>query len=142
MPGARAGCSQRRGRRGRRTSTMLAVLVTLAVASLGAGSCGKSSSHSRTAAPPTTRAFHSPDHLPPASWRPFAGYSPWNMRLPADPRLDPRSSAMVAKLLASGPVTPLEVGTAGTKKDFAHAIYYANNSDPVYTVRGGSNHGA
>ena len=49
---------------------------------------------------------------------------------------------MVAKLLGSGPVTPLEVGTAGTKKDFAHAIYYANNSDPTYTVKGGSDRGA
>jgi len=82
--------------------------------------------------------FHSPDKLPPASWRPFAGDSPWNQRIPDKPRIDRRSAQFVKRLLEAGPPNALRVGIANTARDFAHAIYFANRSDPVYRFRGGS----
>jgi hypothetical protein len=83
--------------------------------------------------------FHSPDRLPPASWRPFAEDSPWNTRIPEQPQLHPSSSLIVQRLLEAGTVAPLQVGDADTEKDFEHAVYYADRSDPLFTVSGGSN---
>jgi hypothetical protein len=100
---------------------------------LVAALAGCSSSNNSTAAD-----FHSPDKLPPASWRPFTADSPWNRRIPANPRIDPRSARYVKRLLGAGPVTPLRVGDADTRRDFAHAIYFADDSDPLYAIRGGS----
>jgi hypothetical protein len=82
--------------------------------------------------------FHSPDRLPSARWRPFASDSPWNRRVPRNPRIDRRSSRYVKRLLETGSVDDLRAGTTGTASDFGHAIYFASNSDPLYTVRGGS----
>jgi hypothetical protein len=84
------------------------------------------------------QGFHSPDRLPPASWRPFAGDSPWNQRIPRNPRIEPNSTQLVNRLLEAGEVQPQRVGTADTATDFAHAVYFADRSDPIYTVRGGS----
>jgi hypothetical protein len=82
--------------------------------------------------------FHSPDRMPPASWRPFADDSPWNAPVPEQPQLHANSSLIVQRLLEAGTVAPLQVGDADTEKDFEHPVYFADRSDPLYTVSGGS----
>jgi hypothetical protein len=82
--------------------------------------------------------FHSPDHYPPACWRPFADSSPFNQVIPANPRVDPRSDEMVARLLAAGPVNDGRAGIADTSSDFYKTIYFASSDDPVFTIVGGS----
>ena len=114
-----------------RSFRLVIAIGAIVMAAIWAAGCSGSRSS-------TSTEFHSPDKLPPASWRPFAADSPWNQRIPAHPTIDPRSARYVNRLLDAGPVAPLRVGTADTKSDFAHAIYFANDSDPLYTFRGGS----
>jgi hypothetical protein len=111
-----------------------AVALALVLALGGLAACGQDSGAERS------EQFHSPDNLPPASWRPFADSSPWNQRIPADARVDPRSDEIVRRLLEAGPPNEQRLGTAGTDSDFTHAVYFANESDPLYRVQGGSDH--
>jgi hypothetical protein len=77
---------------------------------------------------------------PDGCWRPFSDRSPFNTRIAADPRLGPQ--AYVATLLdrgkGGGDVDDLPAGTAGTAGDFGKPTFWAQHSDPVYTVKGGS----
>ena len=134
-----------RSRSGRWSRAIAAALLALAIAV--ASGCGSSSDSEKgseqrgdTRTPPTSRSgdFHSPDGFPPASWRPWADDSPWNQRIPENARLDPRSGDYVQRMLEPGPLEPLVVGKADTSSDFAHAIYYADSSDPLYRIEGGS----
>jgi hypothetical protein len=112
----------------RQRSKAAAIAIAAAVIVCG---CGGSNGGSQQA------TFHSPDKLPPASWRPFLSDSPWNQSIPAHPRIASHSAQLVKRLLEVG-IEPLRAGTADTPRDFEHAIYFANRSDPVYTFRGGS----
>jgi hypothetical protein len=82
--------------------------------------------------------FHSPDHYPPACWRPFADTSPFNQQIPANARIDPRSDEMVSRLLAAGPVNDGRAGIADTPEDYHKPAYFADSRDPVFTIEGGS----
>ena len=53
---------------------------------------------------------------PPASWRPYADDSPFNQRLPANPRLLPSSSQVVARLTANGGPSDLRAGVADIRR--------------------------
>lgn len=144
----RAGCSPRKRPVG---PTCAAVIAIVAVLASGCGGDSSGTASDSSPAPDNGRAlpapapaggpFHSPDRLPPATWRPFASDSPWNQRIPARPKIDPDSSRMVERLSESGPVSPFYAGTAGTASDFEHAVYFADRSDLLYTVRCGSVHG-
>jgi hypothetical protein len=72
---------------------------------------------------------------PPACWRPYSAASPFNRSLPAAPRLDANSGAIVSRLMSWGKAQGLIVGQPeGNSEDYGHPIYYASSSDPLYTV--------
>jgi hypothetical protein len=72
---------------------------------------------------------------PPACWRPYSAASPFNRSLPAAPRLDANSGAIVSRLLSWGEAQGLIVGQPeGNREDYGHPIYYASSSDPLYTI--------
>jgi len=72
---------------------------------------------------------------PDARWRPYGPLSPWN--LPADgAAVHPRSSEIVTNLLALyGTPAKISVGqsTMGNS-DFMHPVYFAQETDPLYTI--------
>jgi hypothetical protein len=79
---------------------------------------------------------------PPASWRPYGGLSPFNL-LAAGAVVHPDSAAIVERVLswnAQNPVGNLLAGLADTSQDYAHPTFYAQPSDPVFTLHatGGS----
>ncbi|MCW2673426.1 MAG: hypothetical protein JWP14_2015 [Frankiales bacterium] len=65
--------------------------------------------------------------------RPYAASSPFNTKLPADPRLLPRSDRVVRALLAQGPVPDLVVAPA-SGDDWYHPLYVAGPDDPEVRV--------
>jgi hypothetical protein len=71
---------------------------------------------------------------PSAGWRPYADDSPWNTALPEDPRLHPRSDAIVARMTADGGPSDLRAGLADTDGDYQHPTYWSAPDDPVFTV--------
>ena len=74
------------------------------------------------------------NRLPGPCWRPYADTSPFNTPLPADPRLAPRSAAMIATMTGWGRPEELWTGTADTTADWDHPYYFAQPDDPVFTV--------
>ncbi|MGB2711515.1 MAG: hypothetical protein WBC33_08345 [Conexibacter sp.] len=70
---------------------------------------------------------------PPGSWRPYAATSPFN-RLATGSAVHPNSTRIVQKVLSLGSVGNLVAGTAGTTNDWAHPTYYAQPSDPFFTL--------
>ena len=72
---------------------------------------------------------------PPACWRPYADTSPFNVGVPASPRLVSNSSAIVERTVNFGTGAPVFTGgIADTDHDYGHPIYYPQPSDPVYTI--------
>jgi hypothetical protein len=69
------------------------------------------------------------------SCRPYSPSSPFNHRLPANPKVLTGSPGIVDRLEGWGPVQQLAVGNADTPSDYYHPVYTAGPSDPVYTVR-------
>jgi hypothetical protein len=67
-------------------------------------------------------------------WRPYSAESPFNRRLPAQPRVAADSDRVVARLLSFGPIKHLEAGLADTPDDFGHPTYYSRPSDPVFRL--------
>jgi hypothetical protein len=74
-----------------------------------------------------------PGSWPPASWRPYASTSPFN-RWVSTSAVHPRSAAIVRKVLSWG--TPGNLMTIGPDptSDYGHPTYYAQPSDPLYTL--------
>ena len=75
-----------------------------------------------------------PGSWPAGCWRPYSAVSPFNQPIPANPRLDPRSSQIVSRLLGFGSVQHLLGGQADTPDDYSHPTYYSQLFDPVYTL--------
>ena len=71
---------------------------------------------------------------PPADWRPYSDDSPFNQVLPEDPRLHPRSSAVVARLTEQGGPSDLRAGIADSDGDVQHPTYWSTADDPVFTI--------
>jgi hypothetical protein len=64
-----------------------------------------------------------------ATWRPFSDDSPWNVPIPPDPEIDPRSDAMVADLLESwSPVFWTNIYT------YTVPVWMADSSTPEHKV--------
>jgi hypothetical protein len=89
--------------------------------------------------PPTASGCEVPSLFsavgPPACWRPYGASSPFNRSLPAAPRLDASSGAIVSRLTSWGNAQGLIVGhPEGNDDDYGHPVYYASPSDPVYTI--------
>lgn len=72
-------------------------------------------------------------HWPTSCWRPYGAASPFNRRVPSDPPLMPGSRAIVARMLDHGPIADLVVAS-DTRSDWYHPVYFAQPSDPLYTV--------
>ena len=72
---------------------------------------------------------------PGACWRPYGAASPFNQRLPPQPRVAAGSAAAVAALTADGGPAPLVFGTTGSDEDWGHPIFWSRRSDPLFTVR-------
>jgi len=72
---------------------------------------------------------------PAACKRPYAATSPFNRPIPANPRLSPRSAAMVSWVTGLGPPNNLVAGTADTTLDWGHPTYYSTASDPLFTLK-------
>ncbi|HYI98112.1 MAG TPA: hypothetical protein VEX36_00310 [Thermoleophilaceae bacterium] len=94
-------------------------------------------------APPATASSCGPaslgsfgvDAWPGGCWRPYGDASPFNRPIGDSPRLHPRSAAIVQHVVgASGGPSNLVAGDAGTEWDYSHPVYWAQPSDPVYTV--------
>ena len=76
-----------------------------------------------------------PGNWPGPCWRPYAETSPFNQRLPAVPRIDPNSAAIVRKVASwGGWFSDMYAGAADTSDDWEHPIYFSKASDPLYTV--------
>lgn len=71
---------------------------------------------------------------PRACWRPFSSASPFNRKLPAEPRQVMASARMAAATTAFAPAPSFEVGQEGTADDFNHPVYFSKPGDPVYRV--------
>jgi hypothetical protein len=69
---------------------------------------------------------------PQANYRPFAATSPFNVPVPANPRLASNSASIVANMMAGGAPNP--INPAGT---FYKPTYWPQATDPVYTLRTG-----
>jgi hypothetical protein len=71
---------------------------------------------------------------PGACWRPFSDSSPFNVPLPAHPRVDQDSSAVVSRIfsLASAPY-PAEL-EARNDFSFGEPTYYSGPGDPAFTI--------
>jgi hypothetical protein len=79
---------------------------------------------------------------PSALWRPYAGSSPFNL-LASGVSVHPDSAAIVQRVLSwnsQNPVGNLLAGLADTAQDYAHPTFYAQPSDPIFTLHatGGS----
>ncbi len=77
---------------------------------------------------------NSPWNVPCASWRPYGEESPFNRRLPAAPRLEPNSAAIVQRTLGWGNNAHFWGGTAGSAADWAASVYYSRPSDPLFEI--------
>jgi hypothetical protein len=74
-----------------------------------------------------------PCRAPAGCWRPYADSSPFNRRLPANPRVVPDSEAIVRNL-AERP-DKVTVGNSGSSWDYSHPVYFSHPEDPEFTLR-------
>jgi hypothetical protein len=77
------------------------------------------------------------NNLPEACWRPFSDQSPFNQEIPASAKLEPRSSEIVARMMAGGAPNSIRAGIADTSGDYYKPTYYATAADPLYTLKTG-----
>jgi len=77
--------------------------------------------------------------------QPFAQGSPFNIELPANPKLDPESTSIIngLNIMAAGNVWGLQPGTTGwtleaaatpADSDFSFPVYFSVSTDPLYTI--------
>jgi hypothetical protein len=71
---------------------------------------------------------------PGGCWRPYGSTSPFNQRLPGKPAMARDSARIVARLLSFGAPANLVAGDADTPDDYGHPTYYAQPSDPVFSL--------
>jgi hypothetical protein len=71
--------------------------------------------------------------FPSVSWRPYADSSPFNQTVTGAP-VHPNSAAIVKAALQWGNPSNM-VDAAGATNDWAHPTYYAQPTDPVFTLK-------
>lgn len=90
-----------------------------------------------TAPPPTGDCgfgTFSLSSMPGSCWRPYSATSPFNTPIPATAPADPRSAAIVSRIMGFGSADHLTAGTADTTSDWSHPTYYSQSTDPVFTL--------
>lgn len=78
---------------------------------------------------------------PGADWRPYSAKSPFNQRIPKKVRVHARSREYVSQMLQASLPSSIVGGVAGTSSDYAHPTYWAQPSDPLYTLQPNSSWG-
>lgn len=112
-----------------------ATIVLAAGLGCGGGSPAPQLELPRSTGPCSFGSFsNEPWNVPCASWRPYGDASPFNRRLPAAPRLDPNSAAIVAKTLSWGNNAHFWGGTAGSESDWSSPVYYSRPTDPLFEI--------
>lgn len=71
---------------------------------------------------------------PGACWRPYSPESPFNQRLPENPRLAANSAQIVQRITGFGPSQNITAGQAGTTRDFGDPVYWSRATDPEFTI--------
>ena len=71
--------------------------------------------------------------LPGAGWRPYAATSPFNRTVEGAATVG-SSQTYIEKALSWGVPANITAGSSGTVNDWSHPTYYAESSDPVYTL--------
>ncbi|HEX2087540.1 MAG TPA: hypothetical protein VHF89_17785 [Solirubrobacteraceae bacterium] len=71
---------------------------------------------------------------PPACWRPYSPSSPFNKKLPPNPRLASNSNTLVNTVVNYGPLSHMTANNAGTELDWGHPIFWSKPTDPVFTI--------
>jgi hypothetical protein len=71
---------------------------------------------------------------PTACWRPYGADSPFNQELPAEPKLDANSDAIVGHMGRFGTPQNITAGWAGTEHDWARPTYFSSPTDAEYTI--------
>jgi hypothetical protein len=72
--------------------------------------------------------------LPGANWRPYASTSPFNQSTEGV-AVHPNSAAIVKTVLSWGLPGNLVAGNSGTTEDWSHPTFFAEPSDPIYTLQ-------
>ena len=62
------------------------------------------------------------NNLPEACWRPFSDQSPFNKQIPTSAKIEPRSSEIVARMMAGGAPNSIRAGIADTSGSATGAI--------------------
>lgn len=73
-------------------------------------------------------------NVPGSCWRPYSDASPFNRGVPEAPPLQANSAAVVSRLTSWGPPGKHASGYSGTEGDWGHPVYFAQPTDPLYTV--------
>jgi hypothetical protein len=71
---------------------------------------------------------------PGACWKPYGPSSPFNQKLPANPRLTSNSPQIVQRITGFGPLQHITANQAGTDNDFGDPVYWSQPGDPEYTI--------
>lgn len=72
---------------------------------------------------------------PPATWRPFADTSLWNVPISDNPTLDPNSAAQIDWLNSLGGPVDRYIGIGGTNEDYDHPWYFTSADDPLLRMK-------
>ncbi len=75
--------------------------------------------------------------LPGGDYQPFAADSPFNIQIPAHPKLDPDSTKIISTLLAmtNDSLGPIRVAAEPQNIDYTIPFYYSLPTDPLFTVK-------
>ncbi len=119
-------------------SIRLAPAVTVALLALGSGALGGGVGASSATLDRCSSAFRGfgVGKWPPACWRPYSDSSPFNRPIPPNPRLHPRSSQIVRRLVGFGPPNPERAGIADEGDDYGKPVYFARPGDPMVRLNG------
>jgi hypothetical protein len=80
---------------------------------------------------------------PGACWRPYSDASPFNRRLPANPRIAANSDEVVRHIAGWGAPTPkYQARGADYAPDYEHPYYFSRPTDPEFTIHCVKDYGA
>ncbi|MDO8184234.1 hypothetical protein Q5424_00090 [Conexibacter sp. JD483] len=71
---------------------------------------------------------------PGANWRPYADSSPFNRTI-GNAAVHSNSAGIVSEVLSWGLPGNIIAGSSGSTLDYAHPTYYAQPTDPIYTLK-------
>jgi hypothetical protein len=121
--------------RGLSAAALLAAIALLVACGAGSGASDPLPTGVASGVCPKAGADFGGGKHPPACWRPYARTSPFNRRVPANPKLAPDSARVIRTLTGWGKPQALLAGHADTDSDYFHPIYWSKRTDPIFEVR-------